>query len=313
MYTQGYFVCTKCGKRPRKTYRRQRKKIGIIIGIISVIVVGYFLIHPYATQTEVIIPIPKLSPLPNIPLPTSMPIHVPNFTEIASKPQQLLQEVTTPQQTTQDDSKQAIDYINTIRASYGVNPIQFDQRAFALGLARAKDMYDYGYLDHVNPQTGSCPYSIKSQYGFAENEYVAENALGYETKQEVSYSNGDYHQNIESWMSDTGHKMNLLYYDHYGGAYACYGSQCVFEGVNHDQFGLGCHTAAEGTATWNSMATCTDAQLMQYQALQKQLDAMKPQLQGMPSVATSQEQYNYYNGLVSQYNNLVNQINNFHC
>lgn len=129
----------------------------------------------------------------------------------------------------------------------------------------------------------------------------------------MSLSSRDFHQNIDSWMSDTGHKINILYYDHYGGAYACYGSQCVFEGVNHDKFSLGCHTASEGEAFWNKMSTCTDVQLKQYQTLREQLDNLKPKLQGMPRVATSQLQYSYYNSLVTQYNDLAKQINNFSC
>ena len=317
------YWCVKCGKRSKgvKTYRRKNKRTGIIIGVICVVIVGFFLIYPNVAQTYLTIPsqtftqlsLPKFSDLPNIKLPISVPISIPNLTKITSKPQELLQGITTPQQTSIADSKQAIDYINTLRVSNGEKPITFDQRAFNLGLTRAKDMYDYGYLDHVNPYTKTCSYSIKSQFGFTENEYLAENALGFETKQQIGLSNGDFHQNIDSWMGDTGHKMNLLYYNHYAGAYACYGSQCVFEGVNHDQFVLGCHTASEGEASWSKMASCTDDQLKQYQALQQQLDALKPQLQSMPKVATSQEQYNYYNGLVTQYNTLVDQINNFKC
>lgn len=317
------YWCVKCGKRSKgvKTYRRKNKKIGIILAIVFVVAIGYFLTQPSSTLKLSSVPtpnftqiqLPKISELPKIQIPASVPIRIPDIATITNEPQKLLQQITSPQQTTQDDSVQAINYINTIRVKNGETPIKFDQRAFNLGLARAKDMYDYGYLDHVNPNTHTCSYSIKSQFGFSQDEYLAENALGYETKQEITNSNGDYHQNIDSWMGDVGHKMDLLYYNHYAGAYACYGSQCVFEGVNHDQFVTGCHTAAEGEVSWSKMASCTDDQLKQYQELQQQLDAMKPKLEGMPSTATSQAQYDYYNGLVSQYNSLVNQINNFKC
>lgn len=313
MYTQGYFVCTKCGKRPRKTYRRQRKKIGIIIGIISVILVGYFLIHLYATQTEVIIPLPKLSQLPNIQLPISIPIHAPNFTEITSKPQKLLQEVTSPQQTSQSDSKQAIDYINTIRVSNGEKPISFDQRVFDVALARAKDNYDYGYFDHTNPKTGTCSYTIKSQFGLSTNEDVAENLYMDGYGNTPTLGNPQLTTVVDSWMSDFGHKHNLLFPDHVAGAVACYGGICAFEGLNYQGFGHGCYTASQGQAQFGKLDNCSEEQVNEYLALEQKLDAMKPQLQNMPSVATSQEQYNYYNGLVSQYNNLVNQITNFHC
>jgi len=129
-----------------------------------------------------------------------------------------------------------------------VNPIQFDQRVYNLALARVNDMDKYGYLDHTNPQTGTCAFSIKSQFGLTSNEYVAENAYGFP-------SGGSYHSGIETdainaWMSDRGHKYNMLY-PHIAGAVACSsGGHCVFEGLNHDGFTNACYTASQGEAFW---------------------------------------------------------------
>ncbi|MGB6464215.1 MAG: CAP domain-containing protein [Nitrosotalea sp.] len=281
--------------------------------MIAIVAIGLFLFYQSTNSAYVTIPLPKLSPLPNIQLPTSIPIHVPNFTEITSKPQQLLQQVTAPQQTSQADSKQAIDYINTIRVSNGEKPISFDQRVFDVALARAKDNYDYGYFDHTNPKTGTCSYTIKSQFGLASNEDVAENLYMEGYGNSPSIINPQLTNVIDSWMSDFGHKHNLLYPDHVSGAVACYGGICAFEGLNYQEFGHGCYTASQGQAQFGKLDGCSVDQVKQYLALEQQLDAMKPMLQGMPDVATSQEQYNYYNGLVTQYNNLVNQINNFKC
>ncbi|HJU14255.1 MAG TPA: hypothetical protein VJ792_07355, partial [Candidatus Nitrosotalea sp.] len=74
-----------------------------------------------------------------------------------------------------------------------------------------------------------------------------------------------------------------------------------------------CHTAAEGEAQYGKLDKCSPDQVNQYLALERQLDALKPKVQDMPSVASSQQQYDYYNGLAGQYNSLVGQINNFTC
>lgn len=153
-----------------------------------------------------------------------------------------------PSFTSVDESMNDINYINSIRASYGVNPIKFDNRVYNLALARINDMDKYGYLDHTNPQTGTCAFSIKSQFGLTSNEYVAENAYGFP-------SGGNYHTGIEmdainSWMSDRGHKYNMLY-PHTAGAVACSsGGHCVFEGLNHDEFTNACYKGAQGETFW---------------------------------------------------------------
>jgi uncharacterized protein YkwD len=155
-----------------------------------------------------------------------------------------------PSFTSVDESMNDINYINSIRASYGVNPIKFDNRVYNLARARVNDMDKYGYLDHTNPQTGTCAFSIKSQFGLTSNEYVAENAYGYESSTGINYHAGIETDAINAWMSDRGHKYNMLY-PHIAGAVACSsGGHCVFEGLNHDGFTNACYTAAQGEAFW---------------------------------------------------------------
>jgi uncharacterized protein YkwD len=157
-----------------------------------------------------------------------------------------------PTFTSVDESMKDIDYMNTIRASTGVNSIKFDRRVYNLALARVNDMDKYGYLDHTNPRTGTCAFSIKSQFGLTSNEYVAENAYGYESSTGVNYYTGIEKSAINAWMSDRGHKYNMLY-PHIAGAVACSsGGHCVFEGLNHDEFTNACYTAAQGEAFWNT-------------------------------------------------------------
>lgn len=320
-YSQGAFRCKKCGHVTYKSYQKRNNKLnGAIIGIVSsAIVILFFVGLPYINPNIQIpnqsgqIQLPKFSELPQIKLPVSIPISVTNLTTIANKPQQLLQEITSPQQTRISDSQKAVDYINQLRTGNGEKPITFDQRVFNVALARAKDNYDYGYFDHTNPKTGTCAYTIKSQFGLTSNEDVAENLYMEEYGNTPTLTNPQLNAVVDSWMSDFGHKHNLLFPDHVSGAVACYGGICAFEGLNYQGFGHGCYTASQGEAQYGKLDNCSPEQVNQYLALEQKLDAMKPQLQNMPSVATTQAQYDYYNGLVTQYNSLVNRIGNFTC
>ncbi len=153
--------------------------------------------------------------------------------------------------TTIEESKKSIDYVNTIRSHNGVYSIRFDSRVYNIAMARVNDMDKYGYMDHTNPQTGTCADSIKTQYGLSVSEYVAENAFGFDTG--GHYSEGLENEAVDSWITSRGHRYNLLY-PHLAGAVACSnGGHCVFLGLNNNGFGAGCHTGAEGMAFWNSI------------------------------------------------------------
>ncbi len=146
-----------------------------------------------------------------------------------------------------EENMNAFDYLNDIRKENNVPILNWDDRVYNLGIARVKDMYEYNYMDHTNPKTGSCPDNIKKEYGLNNNEYVAENAYGMQGADAKPISA------IDSWMTSRGHRYNLLYPSHIGGAIACYRGYCVFLGLNYDRFGEGCNTGEEGMAFWNSV------------------------------------------------------------
>ena len=219
--------------------------------------------------------------------------------ETTQQTQKAITKVSEPQQTTEGESIDAINYINTKRVANGKNSIIFDSRVFQLGIARAKDMYDYGYLDHTNPQTGTCPYSMKSQFGLSSNENVAENAfqVGYEGSN--SLFNPSLHEAVDTWMDSTGHRMNLLYYGHTAGAVSCYGNYCVFLGLNTDNFGEGCYTAKEGQEYAKRFENCTPEQMQEYEDLNKEYDKL-------PRTTLSEAEYQHSMML-------YNKITNFKC
>lgn len=149
------------------------------------------------------------------------------------------------------DSMKAIAEINEIRKQYGRRPIEFDIRAYNLAMARAKDMVERHYFDHVSP-TGECAVTMRFDFGFGSNEYVAENCYAeyYDYNEFKGYSSGIEERAVKSWMESRGHRYNLLYPNHYAGAVACYEGVCVFLGVNNDGFSDRCTTGAEGSIFW---------------------------------------------------------------
>jgi len=235
-------------KRPRKSYRYFYPKLSY--SFIGLLVVSIMVLNSAGTATFTNNMNNALQSATNpgsnsqYVSPTAVPSTV-GYVTIQTTHESLFNQ---PTFTSVDESMKDIDYINSIRAANGVNPIKFDNRVYNLALARVNDMDKYGYLDHTNPQTGTCAFSIKSQFGLTSNEYIAENAYGYP-------SSGRYYSGIETdainaWMSDRGHKYNMLY-PHIAGAVACSsGGHCVFEGLNHDGFTNACYTAAQGEAFW---------------------------------------------------------------
>ncbi|MBW4566859.1 MAG: hypothetical protein KME31_02210 [Tolypothrix carrinoi HA7290-LM1] len=155
-----------------------------------------------------------------------------------------------------EDSQAAIHYVNELINQYKKKPISFDIKAFELAVARAKDMSQYKYYNHTNPHTGNCSDKMKYQYGFNKEEYLAENLLGYEKYSENIFTRiklKPMTYAVDNWMDSRGHRYNLLYEKHIAGAIGCYKDKCVFLGLNHDKFGSGCHTAAEGRQHWNNV------------------------------------------------------------
>jgi len=287
--------------------KKQIKKIGIGIAIVLVIgIIGFLFVNgileiDQENLEESIKNIPKNLPeipynIPSIPSEISKPLTdiVNKTSEVVSQVNTKIQNIATPQETTEEQAISAIEYINKLRAQNGKNPITHDSRVFQIALARVKDMYDYNYLDHTNPETGTCPYNIKSNYGLSAKENVAENAYG-----SSSISNPSLNKVVDGWMTSTGHRMNLLSYEHISGSVACYGGYCVFLGLNHGTYGEGCYTGAEGQEYAARFENCTPEQMQQYDALNIEYDKL-------PRMASSQAEYQ--RGM-----NLYNQIVNFKC
>lgn len=161
-------------------------------------------------------------------------------------------------------SETNLDLVNELRQEHGRPPIEFDPRAYDLALARVRDIAEYGYFDHTNPVTGSCPDSMKGSYGFGDGEYAAENlAAGVSSPDEA----------VRLWMGSQGHRYNLLYTEHRSGAAVCLDHTCAFLGVNTDGFGMGCYTGEQGKAWHARIGDCTDDDFARLDRLQREYAA----------------------------------------
>ncbi|ELS32795.1 MULTISPECIES: CAP domain-containing protein [Pseudanabaena] len=153
----------------------------------------------------------------------------------------------------EDESKKAIQEINSIRKAYGKPPINYSSKAYNLAVARAKDMNEYRYYDHTNPKTKTCADTMKFDYGFTSSDYLAENINTYvNTGGGAALSVQTMSDSIKGWMNSRGHRYNLLFDMHVAGAVGCDGNKCVFLGLNAEKFGEGCHTAKEGNEYWDT-------------------------------------------------------------
>ena len=313
VYTQGYFVCTKCGKKSygKSHKKNQGKKIaGVVVGLVLVVVVFAYSDRIFEINQEkldeAIQNIPKNIPLitenlPSLPLQVSKPLQniVDESVDTINKFEEKIREVSMPEESTEEYAIKSIEYINQKRIQNGKNPISHDSRVYQLAMTRAKDMHEYQYHDHTNPITGTCPYNMKSDFGLKHNENVAENSYLFGTETNPTLYNPSYIEIVDGWMDSTGHRMNLLSYEHVAGSVACYGGFCVFLGLNHGNYGEGCYTALEGQEYASRFDNCTPEQMRQYEKLLQDYDKI-------PSVVNSQAEY-------QRAMSMYNQIENFRC
>jgi uncharacterized protein YkwD len=314
VYTRGYFVCTKCNKRSygRKHKKQQGKKIavGVTMGLVLVVAIfaysnGIFEINQEKLD-ETIQNIPKNIPLlteniSSIPLYVYEPLQniVDSSVDEINKFEEQIQDANMPEESSEEYAIKSIEYINQKRILNEKNPILHDSRVYQLAMARAKDMHEYQYHDHTNPFTGTCPYNMKSDFGLKSNENVAENAYLFGTETNPTLYNPSYTEIIDGWMDSTGHRMNLLSYEHVAGSVACYGGFCVFLGLNHGHYGEGCYTASEGQEYASRFDNCTPEQMRQYEKLLQEYDRIPP-------VVNSQAEY-------QRAMSMYDQIENFRC
>ena len=130
-------------------------------------------------------------------------------------------------ESTPDESRESIMYLNRIRVSGGIEPVPFDDRAYQLALARSADMAAFRYLDYTNPETGSSAESMREEFRIDPGDIIIESAYG----QWNGYTFGIEKQAIDAWISDQGNR-DRLFSPIDGGAVACSHGYCSFIGIS---------------------------------------------------------------------------------
>lgn len=143
---------------------------------------------------------------------------------------------------TEDDSKRAINDINTFRKKSGLLGINYSTKAYQLATARAKDMNQYNYFDFTNPQTKSCTDTMKSGFGFTNEESLAESNIRYvPIGANIGGSTKTVSEVSREWVEESAKTdPNFLFAKHIAGAVGCDGNKCVFLALNYAGYGKGC-------------------------------------------------------------------------
>lgn len=96
-------------------------------------------------------------------------------------------------------SQRIVDLTNTARVENGLEPLTVDPRLSASAEAKARDMIDRGYFDHMEP-TGESPWHWFKERGYIYT-YAGEN-LG------IHFNDADAIQ--KAWMDSETHRANIL-------------------------------------------------------------------------------------------------------
>jgi uncharacterized protein YkwD len=151
----------------------------------------------------------------------------------------IIQRIITSSPERKAESQEVFDYLNELRAEKKLSVMGWDDRAYNMAISRSKDMFQRDYFSHKTPE-GECMLTLKDDFGFSNQEIVAENLGGL-----IHYANGEptydatLYDTLEQWIGSQGHNENLFYSEHIKGAIGCYESICVFNGVHKDLYGLG--------------------------------------------------------------------------
>ena len=240
VYTQGYFVCTKCGKRSygRSHKKSQGKKIGVGVGIgillLAVIFAAYsgiFQINQNNLESA-LENIPTKIPNVDIDLP-----NIQQLDEVGKIVPKIDQEIPKIQEATKQVIKSELNVsiieslihqkINQERTSKGLQPLSLNTKLTQAAKNHSADMAQRNYFEHDSPDGKDFTYRYQ-KVGFSCNNQVGniiygggENIAQNWTYSSITYLNGipiyDWNteeeiaqQTVEGWMESPGHRKNIL-------------------------------------------------------------------------------------------------------
>ena len=178
VYTQGYFVCTKCGKRSygRSHKKSQGKKIGVGVGIgillLAVIFVAYsgiFQINKNTLEStfenissemsKVDIDLPKIQPLEEVEK------IVPKIQQEIPKMQEATKQVIKSELNITKIETLIHQKVNQERKKLGLSSLTYDNQISNIARAHSQDMAKNNYFEHTS-LSGKEPWDRGFAYGY---------------------------------------------------------------------------------------------------------------------------------------------------
>ncbi len=95
--------------------------------------------------------------------------------------------------------EQVINFVNEVRAQYGLNKLTANWQLSRVARYKSQDMHDNGYFSHTSPVYGS-PFDMIKNFGISYRTAGENSARGQHTPQEV----------MNDWMNSSGHRANIL-------------------------------------------------------------------------------------------------------
>ena len=95
--------------------------------------------------------------------------------------------------------REVVRLVNEIRASYGLNNLEINEKLSNVARIKSQDMKDNGYFSHTSPIYGS-PFDMMKNFGISYRAAGENIAMGYSTPKAV----------VDAWMNSKGHRENIL-------------------------------------------------------------------------------------------------------
>ncbi len=221
VYTQGFFVCSKCNKKSygRAHKRKQGKKVA---GITIIIVVGLFGFLFYNGTLEfnqknleksidsIINEVPQIGELQTkIEETTEGIVKRIEEEQIRVEDEQRISD----EKYIQDITTKVHELINQERTSHGLRSLSWNAKLAQASLNHSTDMAKREYFEHDSPEGHDFSWRY-SQVGF--NCAVTQGNLIYGGGENIMYLDGYYgvdtiaSETVESWMNSPGHRANIL-------------------------------------------------------------------------------------------------------
>jgi len=192
-----------------------------------------------------------------------------------------------------------ISETNNQRVANGLKTLKENTILNQTALAKAKDILDKQYFDHISP-SGVGPDGLAKRYGY-DYIIIGENLI-------LGTFSGD-KEAVDDWMNSPGHRANILNARYteigVGVMKGTYENQTVWVGVQ--EFGLPSSVCPSPSAALKKqiedMQSQLDAASYGITALRKEIDDISPQ-RGSDYEKAVEE----YNNLIEKYNNSTEQV-----